>query len=64
MKINARNIKFAWKHRRSLWKYRNVIRHRREIGGVALAGIAVAAASMLMRRGRRTAGGETSPAVA
>jgi len=63
MKINARNVKFAWKHRRSLWKYRNLIRHRREIGGVVLAGAAIAAASLFARR-RRAVAASTSPALA
>jgi hypothetical protein len=57
MKINARNVKFAWKYRRALWKYRGVIRHRREIaGGLAMAGAAIAA--LLIKRGRRV---ETVP---
>jgi hypothetical protein len=49
MKLNARNVKLAWKYRRALWKYRSVIRHRREIGAVAMAGAAIAAALMLKR---------------
>lgn len=37
-------LKMAWKYRRYLWKYRNVIRHRKAIGGavaVGMAGLAV-----------------------
>jgi hypothetical protein len=43
MKINARNVKFAWKYRRALWKYRTLIRHRREIAGAfaVAAGVAI-----------------------
>jgi hypothetical protein len=52
MKLSKRKIKFAWKHRRALWKYRSVIRHRREIAGVAMAG-AVVAAVVLLRRSKR-----------
>jgi hypothetical protein len=47
MKINARNVKLAWKYRRALWKYRGVIRHRQEIAAVALAGVAIATALLL-----------------
>ena len=44
MKITPRNVKFAWKHRRALWRYRNLIRHRHAIAGwAAAAGAAVAA---------------------
>jgi hypothetical protein len=57
MKLNARNVKLAWKYRRALWKYRSVIRHRREIGAVAMAGAAIAAALML----KRTPTPETEP---
>lgn len=42
MKINARNVKFAWKYRRALWRYRNVIRHRKAIAGFTAAGAAIA----------------------
>lgn len=53
MKINTRNIKFAWKYRRALWKYRNLIRHRREIAGFAAAGATIAA-GLLVKRALRT----------
>jgi hypothetical protein len=49
MKINARNLKLAWKYRRALWKYRNVIRYRREIAGAA-AGLGLLVAGMMLRR--------------
>jgi hypothetical protein len=37
-------MKFAWKHRRLLWKYRNLIRHRKEIAAIAAAGLVVTVA--------------------
>jgi len=49
MKITMRKIKLGWKYRRILWKYRGVIRHRREIAGAAAAALA-GAAFMLHRR--------------
>jgi hypothetical protein len=42
MKLTKRNVRLAWKYRGFLWKYRNLIRHRREIGGVAVATGAIA----------------------
>ena len=53
MKLTKRNMKIAWKYRGMLWRYRNVIRHRRQIGGVALAAGAVAAGMLLRRRWAR-----------
>jgi hypothetical protein len=53
MKLNARNVKLAWKYRHFLWKYRNLIRHRREIAGAAVALAAVAAGVMLASRSNR-----------
>jgi len=38
-----KKIQFAWKYRRSLWKHRKLIRHRKEI----LTGVSVAAAAIL-----------------
>jgi hypothetical protein len=55
MKLNARNVKLAWKYRRALWKYRSLIRHRREIGALALAGAAVAAGVLLRKSTRQAA---------
>lgn len=43
MKITERNVKLAWKSRRTLWKYRCLIRRRREIAGVAVAALAIGA---------------------
>jgi hypothetical protein len=53
MKINARNVKFAWKHRRALWRYRSLIRHRRAIAGWAAVGAAVAAGLIATRYAQR-----------
>ncbi len=50
MKITTGRIKFAWKHRRMLWKYRGILRHRREIAGAAAA--ALAGAGILLARRR------------
>ncbi len=41
---NLTKVKLAWKYRRQLWKYRGIIRHRREIAGWTAAGAALAAA--------------------
>jgi hypothetical protein len=38
-----RKIKFGWKHRRPLWKYRKFLRHRRAIAGWATAAAAIGA---------------------
>jgi hypothetical protein len=38
---NMRKLELAWKYRRPLWKYRNVIRHRWDIlAGAVCAGAA------------------------
>ncbi|HXS94378.1 MAG TPA: hypothetical protein VN736_07215 [Candidatus Limnocylindrales bacterium] len=42
-------MKFAWKYRRVLWKYRNAIRHRRAIGAATLAAACGVGAMMLVR---------------
>ena len=53
MKITPRKLKFAWKYRRLLWKYRTVIRYRYEIaGGIAVAAT-VLAAGILANRAQR-----------
>jgi hypothetical protein len=41
-------LKFGWKYRKYLWRYRNVIRHRKAIG-LAVAGTAVAAGILWSR---------------
>jgi hypothetical protein len=35
-------MKFAWKHRRMIWKYRRLLRHRKAIMGGAAAAAALA----------------------
>jgi hypothetical protein len=52
MKITPRKIRLAWKYRALLWRYRNVIRHRRAIGAIAAAGTVVTA-GLLVKRARR-----------
>jgi hypothetical protein len=54
MKLTKRNVRLAWKYRGFLWKYRNLIRHRREIGGMAAAAGAVALGIIAKRRWART----------
>ncbi len=54
MKITTRKLKFAWKYRRLLWKYRGAIRGavgaRNEIArGIAAAGVVLAAAILAHR---------------
>jgi len=44
-------VKFAWKYRRPLWKYRALIRRRREIAWAA-AGLIAAGTGILLRRNR------------
>jgi hypothetical protein len=49
-------LKFAWKYRRPLWKYRALIRRRREIAGAAAAGVCLVAAKCALDYiGRRRA---------
>jgi hypothetical protein len=55
MKLTKRNIKLAWKYRGFLWKYRNVIRRRREIGAVAAASAAIGVGMLLWKRPGRAA---------
>jgi hypothetical protein len=52
MKLTKRNVRLAWKYRGFLWKYRNLIRHRREICGVAAATGAIALGMMARRWAR------------
>jgi hypothetical protein len=53
MKLTKRNVRLAWKYRGFLWKYRNLIRHRREICGVAAAATgAIALGIVALRRAR------------
>jgi hypothetical protein len=61
MKLTKRNVRLAWKYRGFLWKYRNVIRHRREIGAVAVAGAAIGLGMLLWKRPGRAAIAQASP---
>jgi hypothetical protein len=54
-----RKLRFAWKYRKCLWKYRNVIRHRRAIGGAVAVGAAGLAVWFLIH-----ASGTSSPSTA
>jgi len=56
MKLTPRNVKFAWKYRRALWKYRGLIRHRKAIAGGALAAAGALAAVVLTRKARGMSG--------
>jgi hypothetical protein len=56
-RMTIAKLKFAWKHRRPLWKYRRLLRHRRAIGVAAAAGAAGVAAWLLLR-------GTSTPATA
>jgi hypothetical protein len=44
-------IKFAWKYRKPLWRYRKLIRHRWEIAAAAMAGAGIIV-GILSRRPR------------
>ena len=39
--VTIAKMKFAWKYRRPLWKYRKLIARRREIAGAAIASAAI-----------------------
>jgi hypothetical protein len=43
--------RFAWKYRRQLWKYRQFIRHRREIAAILVMLAGVGAGIYCKRRG-------------
>jgi len=47
--MTIEKLKFGWKHRRLLWRYRKLLRHRRAIGVAAAAGAAGVAAWLLLR---------------
>ncbi len=40
----VKKARFAWKYRRQLWKYRDLIRHRKEAAGVLLTAAVLVAA--------------------
>jgi hypothetical protein len=45
--MTVRKMKFAWKYRRPLWRYRKLLAHRREIAGAAIAGAVILAGVVL-----------------
>jgi hypothetical protein len=49
MKMNIRTLKSAWRYRKYLWKYRALIRHRRELAGVVLTAGAIILANCAYR---------------
>jgi hypothetical protein len=51
MKITTK-IRLAWKYRRAIWKYRKLYRYRRELGGMALAGVLLGIAALLPHRAK------------
>lgn len=40
-------VRLGWKYRRVLWKYRNLIRHRREIAWAAGTAMGIGAVALL-----------------
>jgi hypothetical protein len=55
--MTLKKIRFAWNHRRKLWKYRKLIANRKEIAGIAAEIATVAGAAILtsvLLRGART----------
>ena len=48
-----RKLELAWKYRRPLWKYRNLIRYRKQILFAAAVGVGVVAIA-IGRSSRRT----------
>ena len=50
----ATKLKLAWKYRAPLWKYRNLIRHRKKIaaGAFALGAAAVTAVVLIGQRSK------------
>jgi hypothetical protein len=51
MKI-TRKIRLAWKYRLAIWKYRKLYRYRRELGGLAVAGVVLGIAALLPHRAK------------
>ena len=51
MKI-TRKIRLAWKYRQAIWKYRKLYRYRRELGGLAVAGVVLGIAALLPHRAK------------
>jgi hypothetical protein len=44
---NLTKIRLGWKYRRQLWKYRGLIRRRKQIMGIAAAVAAIATVAFL-----------------
>jgi hypothetical protein len=56
-------LKIAWKHRRTLWKYRELLQHRRELAAAAVAvGVFVGAVVGRRRNGSNIAGARDAEA--
>jgi len=48
--MTLKQIRFAWKYRRPLWKYRKLIARRKQIAAIAsVAGAAILATALLRR---------------
>jgi hypothetical protein len=53
----SKKIRLAWKHRRAIWKYRlyrfhKLYRYRRELGGLAITGAAMAVVALASHRSK------------
>jgi hypothetical protein len=53
MKLTRRRLKFAWKYRSLLWRYRGVIRNRRIIAASFAAAGAAVATGVFVKRAQR-----------
>jgi hypothetical protein len=53
MKLTRRRLKFAWKYRSLLWRYRGLIRHRRIIAASFAAAGAAVTAGLVVKRAQR-----------
>ncbi len=49
MKLTTRRVKFAWKYRRPLWKYRKLLRYRKPIAGAVLGALAIGAGVLIKK---------------
>jgi hypothetical protein len=48
--MTIKKLKFTLKHRKFLWRYRRLLRHRREIAGLAFGSAALATGIFIMRK--------------
>jgi hypothetical protein len=48
----TKKIHLAWKYRRAIWKYRRLYRYRRELGGLAVAGLVQVVAALVPHRAK------------